>query len=386
MSEIENVMQTLTAQWYNALVTGLGLSDQSFQLYQGPNSMVTSSQPMWNIFNAVPPEAVNNYYNPTQANNFAQDYNSILSALIASSDSDFQSCMGDYYADWMSYFKTHEPTTWDATGISNLFTKWAIMNAPGKQGCVTGLTKAFINPINAAIQMFANANGSYAWNQTIDALQKALAGGASKSFRLDSLKSSSDIKHTWAKATTSIFFNIFSFGGGANYDNMSTKAFTSGLKISASFNKVTTFAAGPYAQSDPNNLILAKFNPWYNSAVLSLAYTSKDNKVWNNQSPITWEKAFGSAGFLQRMTTALVVADDISISMTSSASFSSSEQEQIMASAQAGIWPFFRVSGGGGSTSLVTFNESGQFTSVTTIPAGNPQILGILQSPMSSIF
>jgi hypothetical protein len=65
MSQVNEAMQTLTAQWYNAMVDGLGLSPEEFQLYQGPNSMVTTSQDMWNIFDAVPPASVNNYYDPS---------------------------------------------------------------------------------------------------------------------------------------------------------------------------------------------------------------------------------------------------------------------------------------------------------------------------------
>jgi len=66
---VNTAMDTLTAQWYNALVTGLGLSPDQFQLYQGPNSAMNTSQEMWNLFNAVPPKSINNYYNPSQINN-----------------------------------------------------------------------------------------------------------------------------------------------------------------------------------------------------------------------------------------------------------------------------------------------------------------------------
>lgn len=386
MSSINQAMDTLTQQWYNAMVTGLGLSNAQFQLYQGPNTMVTTSQQMWNLFNAVPPTSVNNYYDPNQSNNFSMDYGLILSALKANSDSDFQSCMGDYYSMWLTYFQNNPPTTWDAAGVANVFNKWAMIYAPGQAGCVTALTKVFINPINIANTMFASANQKYAWNQTIDALKLALASGAAKSFTFDSLTQSSDVSHTWAKGGTNVFFDIFSFGGGANYDKLSSKATTAGVKMTASFTKVTTFAAGPLAQADPNNPILSQYSPWYNSAALAQAYTINNNTVWNPQSPINWDAAFGSSGFLQRMASAIVVADGISITMTSSATYDSSEQQTITAAASAGIWPFFRANGSGGSQTTVTFNDKGQFTSNTTLALGNPQILGVIQSPMSQIF
>lgn len=385
-TSVNQAMDTLTAQWYNAVVTGLGLSPDQFQLYQGPNSAMNTSQDMWNLFNAVPPASINNYYNPSQVNNFASDYGLILSALVPSSNSSFQNCMGDYYSKWTSYFSDHDPKTWDAQGVSDLFSSWAMRNAPGQAGCVTGLTNIYINPINIAVNKFASAKEQYAWNKTVDAMKSALAGGASKSFSMNSQTASSDVEHTWANGRTSFFFDIFSFGGGGGYDQLTTKTSSAGLKIDAQFDKVTTFTAGPLAANDPNNPVLSDYSAWYESAALAKAYTTKDNTVWDKQSSTTWDKAFGSNGFLLRTTSSIVVADGITIKMTSNASYSSSERTEILAAAKVGIWPFFSASGGGGSTTDIKFNDDGSFTATTTIALGNPQILGILQSPIANSF
>ncbi|MGL6370243.1 hypothetical protein ACSZNB_11580 [Aeromonas hydrophila] len=385
-TSVNEAMDKLTAQWYNALVTGLGLSPDQFQLYQGPNSAMSTSQDMWNLFNAVPPASINNYYNPSQVNNFASNYGLILGALVPSSNSSFQNCMGDYYSKWNKYFSDHDPKTWDAQGISDLFSSWAMRNAPGQAGCVTGLTNIYINPINIAINKFASAKGQYAWNKTIDAMKSALDGGEKKYFSMNSRTASSDIRHTWANGCTSVLFDIFSFGGGSSYDNLTTKTCSAGLQIDAQFEKMTTFTAGPLAANDPNNPVLSDYSAWYESAVLATAYKTKDNTVWNNQSSTTWDKAFGDNGFLQRTTSSIVIADGITIKMTSSASFSTSERTQIQAAAHAGIWPFFKASGGGGSTTEINFNDDGSFTAITKIALGNPQILGILQSPIANSF
>lgn len=383
-------MQTLTAQWYNAVVTGLGLSPQQFQLFQGPGSTPATSQLMWNIFNAVPPNTINNYYDPSQANNFASDYDLILTALVTASDSDFQSCMGDNYGQWQDDFKAAykaDPTIIsDAAALSKYFQGWAIVNAPNDSSCVSGLTKAYINPINIANNMYDSAGGKYAWNQTVDALAKNLASGPSKSFTLDTTTQTSNTTHTWASGGASVLFDLFSFGGSGGYDDLSTKVTTAGLSIIANYQTVTTFAAGPYAIPDSNNPILAKYNPWYNSAVLAKAYTTQDNTVWNNQSTITWQKAFGPDGFLQRMATAIVAVNGISITITSDASLSTLEQTQITAAAKLGIWPFFTASGQGGFENTVAFNDQGKFSCITTCTYGNPQILGILQSSLANIF
>lgn len=386
MSAANDAMNTLTAQWYNAVVTGLQLSPDQFQLYQGPNSMASTSQDMWNIFSAVPPNSINNFYNPSQANNFASDYNLILNALTPGSDSSFQSCMGDYYSQWMTYVSANPPSPINATTLSQLFNNWAVINAPGQAGCVTALTKSFINPITYAINIFQAANGNYAFNETITTLKAALAGGAGKSFGLDTSTASSNTSHTWASGSTSVAFDLFSFGASASYDNLTTQATASALNIQVSFKKVTTFAAGPYSQKNANDPILSQYSPWFVGAVLSLAYTTQDNTVWNNQSATTWNTAFGPAGFLQRMATAIVVADGVDITITSTASFDSSDQTTITASAKTGFWPFFQAQGQGGSKNTITFNDAGQFTATTSIPAGNPQVIGVLQTSLASLY
>ncbi len=385
MSEVNEAMQDLTAQWYNALVTGLGLSSNSFQLYQGPNSMMSTSQAMWNLFNAVPPATINNYNDPASANNFSDDYSLILSSIKEGGDSSFQTCMGDFYLDWNKYLIANMPETLDVASITKVFNGWALTH-PSQAGCLSNLTKMYNNPVNLANQMLQNAGGKYPWNKTINDLQTALNGGAAKSFKMDSATASSDTNHTWAKGGVSAFFDIFSFGGSGSYDHLTQKTTTAGISIDASFQKFTTFQAGPLSQNDASDPVLSGFSPWYNGAAMALAYTTKDNTVWNNAKPTTWEKAFGTNGFVQRLTSALVVADGVEITMTSSATFSSSDQTDIEAAAKVGIWPFFSGTVSGGQTTKVTFDDAGKMTAVTSIPLGNPQIIGILQTPMSSIF
>lgn len=385
-NSIGQAMKTLTNQYYNATVAGVGLDPNNFQLYQGTGATPATSQEMWNIFNVVPPKTLTNYYDPSQTNLFANQYNLILDALITASDSDFRNCMGDYFTDWQAYFKDNFPEDYSADSVTKVFNKWAAINAPSQASCVSGLTKTFINPVNMANLAFAQANQKYAWNKTVETLKSNLASGANKSFTLDSRTESSDTTHTWAGGGTSVFFNLFSFGAGGGYDKVTTKATSAGLKLNVNFDKLTTFAAGPYAAADPNDPILTKYFPWYNSAVMSLAYGTKDNTVWNNQKPTTWEKAFGSDGFLQRMATAIVAVDGITVTMTSDASYSSSEQTQIQASAKVGFWPFFTASGSGGHTNNITFNDNGQFTATTKSAKGNPTILGVLQTSTKSAF
>jgi hypothetical protein len=76
----------------------------------------------------------------------------------------------------------------------------------------------------------------------------------------------------------------------------------------------------------------------------------------------------------------------VTITYDPTASYNSSEQQKISAAASIGFWPFFSASVQGGSTHTVTFDDSGKFTSTTTIPRGNPQVLGVLQSSLADVF
>ncbi len=383
MSEAQNAMNTLTNQWYNALVTGLSLSPENFQLYQGTESVGPTSDWLWNILDAIPPKAVNSFFNPSQANNFSQDYQAVIANLKPLSDNSFQMCMGDYYTQWLSYLKSSDcpASIFDSPDqMSAGFKKWAMINAPTKSGCAASLIQSFYNDIvTIANTMFASAQSAgkgYAYNATIDDLNNALQSAPSKKFTMNSLTESSDVSHTWASGGTSVFFDIFSFGGSSSYDKLTKVATSAGLTIAASFDHVTTLPGAPLAKVSTNP-ILSGYTPWYNSAAFSRAYGTKDNTVWKNGQP-SWDTTFGPDGNMQRAASAVVVVDGISIKMTSNTNYSSSEQTTIKGQASAGIWPFFSVKGSGGSQTTVTFSDSGAMTVEINCPAGNPQLLGVI--------
>jgi hypothetical protein len=390
MSQAQAAMQTLTQQWYNALVTGLSLSPNNFQLYQGTQPVGPTSDWLWKIFDAVPPKSVNNSYDPSQSNNFSQDYQAVIANLKPLSDNSFQNCMGDYYTNWLNYIQSPKcpSNIFDSPdAMQSAFKKWAMIYAPSQMGCSASLIQSFYNDIvTIANTMFASAQVAakgYAYNTTIADLTNAIQSAPAKNFTMDSKTQSSDVSHTWASGSTSVFFDLFDFGGGASYDNLTQEATSAGINISASFQHVLTLPGAPLAKTSTDP-ILSQYTPWYNSAALSRAYGTKDNTVWKNGLP-SWDTTFGPNGNLQRSATSLIIVDGIDITMTSATSYSSSDQQVITARASTGFWPFFSASGSGGSSTSVSFSDSGQMTVKITSPAGNPQLLGVLVSAMSEI-
>lgn len=381
-------MQTLTQQWYNALVAGLQLSPENFQLYQGTTTTGPTSEWIWNILDEIPPKSVNNYFNPDTHANFSQDYAAVIGRLKLSGSQDFQNCMGDYYNDWLDYLKSDkvpDNITEDPDVMTKTFNKWAFANAPDQAGCATYLIQSFFNDVvEIANVMFAKARKAekgYAYNVTIEQLQNDLNQSPARSFSLNSKTAKSTVDHTWAKASLAAAYDFFSFGGSSSYDRLTTTLTTAGLQIDAKFDHAVTVPGGPLAKvsTDP---ILQRYIPWYDSAAFSRAYATKDNTVWKVGKP-DWESTFGPKGNMQRVATALVVVDGINVTITSTATYSKSDQKTITAAAKGGFWPFFSASVSGGNTTAVSFSDSGSMTVKITSPAGNPQLIGVLVTPVS---
>ncbi|GAB3723433.1 hypothetical protein GCM10027594_04360 [Hymenobacter agri] len=381
-------MQTLNAQWYNAVVTGCGLDPNTFQLVQGAAPLGTTSEQLWNVFDVVPPLSVSNYFNPAQNNVFSSDYGAVINNLIPQNSNSFQNDMGDYYSAWTAYLQAQ--TTLPAGGVLALFQTWSAIHMPPDQAqtCYTDYQQVSQGVIPTAVGMWVNAGGSTgkqhkAYNATIAQLQTQIASAPSKSVSVNSSTASSDITHTWAQAEASGFFDIFDGSGSSSYDQITTAMSQAGITINASFKHLVVFAAAPLSQpsTDP---ILSQYNPWYDSAALNMAYQTPDNTVWKHTHP-TWDDTFGPTGNMLRTASALVVVDGITISMTSKVGFSSSQQTAFTAAASGGIWPFFEASGSGGWTNSTSFDAQGNVTVTSTCPAGNPNVLGVIVTPIGGV-
>jgi hypothetical protein len=386
-STAQQAMDTLNAQWYNAVVTGCGLDPSTFQLIQGNTPLGSTSEILWNMFDAVPPLSISNFFNPSQGNVFSTDYGAVINNLKEQNANKFQNDMGDYYQQWRTYLKTSP--TMPQGGILALFYNWAQMNLPPDQAqqCYTDYQQISQGAVPAAVQMWLNAGGSTggtkAYNGTIAQLQSSLQAAPSKSFTFNSSTASSDISHSWAKAEAGFLFDIFEIGGDGSYDHLTETLTAAGISMDVKFQRLASFAAGPLSKvsSDP---ILSTYQPWYSSAALNLAYQNNNNLVWNNTPP-TWDNTFGPNGNMLRTASAIVVVDGITISTTSNNSLSTQDQTTVQTAVESGIWPFFEASGSGGWHHEASFNSEGMMTVNSICPVGNPQILGVIVTPIGGV-
>lgn len=386
-STAQQAMNTLNAQWYNAVVTGCHLDPSTFQLVQGNTPLGATSEILWNMLDVVPPLSINNAFNPSQGNVFSTDYGAVLMNLKPQNANSFQNDMGDYYSQWTAYLNTNP--TMPQGGILALFNNWAQMHMSPDQAqqCYTDYEQVAQGTVPAAVQMWLNAGGSKggtkAYNATIAQLQSALLAAPGASFSLNSSTASSDISHTWANAEGGFLFDLFEIGGEGSYDHLSETLVESGLSINVQFQKLVTFSAGPLSKTSTDS-ILQNYQPWYSSAALNLAYQHNDNIVWKNTPP-SWTDTFGPSGNILRTASALIVVDGITITTMSSSSVSTSDQTTVKTAAEGGFWPFFEAEGSGGWTHNVNFDSQGIMTVDSTCPAGNPQILGVIVTPIGGL-
>jgi hypothetical protein len=382
----QQAMQTLTSQWYNAIVSNCGLDPNTFQLIQGAAPLGSTSEQLWNIFDVVPPLSVSNYYNPSQLNVFSADYGAVINNLIPQNSNKFQTDMGDYYSQWVTYLKAQ--TSLPAGGVLQLFQTWSAINMPPNQAqtCYTDYQQIAQGAIPTAVQMWINSGGAgtqKAYNATIAQLNQALPSAPSKSFVVNSSTESSDISHTWAKVEMGGFYDFFEGGASSEYDSLTMAMSQAGLSINVSFQRLLTFTAAPLSKTSTDP-ILSQYQPWYNSSALNIAYQTQDNTVWNNTHP-NWNDTFGPNGNMLRTTSGLVIADGITISMTSNTGFSSSQQTQFKAAAEFGFFPFFEASGSGGWEHNVTFDTEGNVTITSTSQLGNPNVIGAIVTPIGGV-
>jgi hypothetical protein len=393
MTAIQDAMNSLNSQWYNALTQQAKLDPSTFQLVQGNMPLGTTSEQLWNIFDAVPPRSVSTFWNPAQLSSFSQNYAGVISALIAQGQMQFQTDMGDYYTAWNDYKTTITPLPQDNAAWYKAFSSWAKANLPQSivESAISDFGTMLEDPIAVAadtlIQVsFAAKNPAvYVYTTTYEQLRQALNNGQPQAISMNSETESTDVSHTWAKAEVSGLFDIFAGEGNANYEQWTSQVIEAGLTIEVSFKKLVTLAAGPLKQPSSDG-VLRDYTPWFNSGALGEGYANNSNTVWKAGDAITWDSTFGANGNLQRYTAALVIVDGITMTLKANAGIAQGSQEEFKAATTAGVWPFFEVHGEGGWSNTSTFDDSGNVTITSTCLEGNPQILGVIVTPVTSIF
>lgn len=372
----KEAMETLYKQWYNATVSGLRLTDGTFQLLQPNSPLGATSDQLWAYYNMIPPKSLVGNLDLDGMNQFYSDYRAVVSVLRSQGGDQFRMDVGDYYDPWLQYASGLSPVP-TSEQLPGVFFNWAQIHAPSVATAGRNDLYAMDNdPIGLAQQAVGNQTGFINkvpnFLKTIQDLRTAVAQGPSGSISFDSGTESSDTSKSWADGEVAGFWDFFEAGGDADWQQTQTKTAQSRITVEVTYDHVITFGDPPGA--------------WYSSGAMGIAYQTDDNTVWVPGATPNWDSTFGPSGNMQRMIGSLIVVDGISMTLHSDAEYHSEEQEQIHAKAEAGFWPFFVAKSSGGYESRITFDSNGQMDISSTSPKGNPAVVGANVLSSESVF
>jgi hypothetical protein len=367
----------LNAGWRNQVANAMGMDPKTFQLSQGTLGLQTSdSSGLFLMADAVPPMSTTAFFDPSGKNHRSTAYNQLLHAMLPTSSSGLRAALGDQYANWIAYRNA------DTSDLSqkDLFLKWANRHLDPNQtnAAVTAFNMTLSDPINVALtnyvdpanQMtFTNSAGQSftlpIYSSTIDVAKNAIAT-SSQSAKIDYNSATADTSSTGTTVSGSAsgFYDIFSGGVDGSFTQLDQMAASSDFTIKGTINKYAT--------------IVADAGAWFDGSLVSRAYNAKGNfTIWDPTSNMgNWDSFFGPDGSLARRVSQLLLVSDYSLTVTSIASYSESQFQQIKTGAKFGIWPFFSASAEATHTKTMTHNEDGSLSVTYTLSPGLIAIWG----------
>lgn len=339
--DVTKIVNDLNAGWRNQIALQLGMDSQTFQLAQGTLGLQTSdSSGLFRMADAVPSDSTASYYNPSSAIQFATVYNAMLHALLPSSSGGLRVALGPMYANWIDY---RSADTSDLTQLE-LFTKWADKkldpNQKIKALAVYKLTLS--DPFNTAVDAYVDpANFTQfvddsskpfslpTYSSTITNAKAAVLTNGPSNFSFDSSAMDTSSNGTTVSGSASGLFDIFSGGVGASFTSLNKMAAASGFTITG--------------QVDNYGTLSVDRGGWYDASQLNRAFKNKnDNNIWDpysNQGD--WDTFFGKGGSLARRVSQMLLVTGYDITVTSKASYTTSQFQEITTTANVGFWPFF---------------------------------------------
>jgi hypothetical protein len=360
--------------FYNALSQGLGYPPGSpFQIFQPSTPLPhgTSNTTLWAYLNNIPPFSLTQNYIASGGNQFFSDYSGLLSALQAPANT-FQQDVGEACFNAFQTYINNLSTPPAPQQLPVIFRNWAILRYPSvaNKGA-SDLSAMLLEPISAGQMAIMPYQGGRPadWSLNYSDLISQLNVAPKVSFQVNSSTMNSKVTNSWTQGSNEGFFGLW--GGSHSTTSQSATFAAGGVTLTASFAHVITFSPAP--------------GNWYNSSTMGDAYSNQASPPWIRppDTTITWQNTFGSNGNMQRFAVNLIVVSEMSITVTSVATFSSADQQTIHNNSGAGLWPFYCSSSSSGASTTVSFNKEGQMTVHITSIAGVPIVIGCNVLPVA---
>jgi hypothetical protein len=385
---IDKILTDLNAGWYNTVTAAMRLDQATFVLAQGGLGLSDAdSSGLFVMSDSVPPSASVAMFEPAGTSKFSSAYSLLLSALLPETDPDaLRNALGDHYAAWTQYRQQYysDPTKVTDPQLT-VFTAWA--NAfldPGpaaraiaafQQAANTPLIHAFNALADAGNkQKFVRSDGStydlYTYTATADGARRAINQGPAAQIHYDSTTADTTLHYKTEYGASSGWLSVF--GSSSSLVELNQKAASSSFTVDGTIGHYATLPASQ--------------GGWFTSAEYNRAYNGKgDNRIWDSGSSAgSWDSFFSQPnGSLARRVNAVVLVSDYKITVTSKASYSQSDFQQIQAHSSGGFWPFPHSSSSITSTRQYQLNADGTLSVTISLPAGDIEIWGVnvLQAP-----
>lgn len=303
--------------------------------------------------------------------------------MLPETGSSLAAALGDNYTNWVEFRKAfyEENPTSDKTALE-VFESFANRLDPNvKTKAVSVFKAAAQSPRNLAFdamtnkanfQKFTSTSGQTQelpiYAPTIENAKREINLGGKIDIDFDSKAMESKLTQIQVEGAASGFYKIFSGGASGSFDKLNTKASSSSFTVKGTINKFRTVA-------------VARGN-WFgaNNVEYGRAYNAKgDNSIWDPQANSgDWDAFFGQPdGNLARRVSQLLLVSDYSITVTSKATYSQEDYEQIKTKASFGIWPFFSASASVTHTTDLKLNNAGQLETTYSLEKGLIEIWGV---------
>lgn len=380
-SDVQTIVTNLNAGWYNEVTKQLQVTDPNFQLAQGVLGLQTSdSSGLFLMADSVPQNAAVAYYDPSGLSKRSSAYQMLLAALLPETGTDLAGFLKDMYPNWLIYkvnfYKNNSATTLTPLQI---FTNWANQTLDPRQiqQAVTTFQQAASAPLNqalaamadpASMQTFVGTDQQpyklYKYSATSDAAVVAINNGGSATISFDSSSMNTTLNNTFAEGSASGHYDIFSAQASGSFEQLNTTAAQQRFTITGTINKYATLAV------DPIN--------WFNPSEFSRAYKARnDNTVWDPQANAgTWDSFFGTNGSLAGRVGEFLLVSDYEITVRSYAKYTQDDYQQIKATANVSVWPFFSASASATHTTDYSLTNEGNLVVTHKLNKGLIQIWG----------
>jgi hypothetical protein len=191
-------------------------------------------------------------------------------------------------------------------------------------------------------------------------LMSQVNAGSSAVIHFDSATADSNISSSWAKSTGSAGVGFWGEKSSSVSESLNQKASSSRITVDFAFDKIAYLAI--------------RAGGWFTQGFFADQY--RNPSKWTGGQD-AWDKVFGPSGSCQHLANQTLLVNGYTYTVTSHASYSQSDYEQITTSKETNVWPFYTSSSNSQSTQSFKLNTDQSITSTVTCKPGSLQILGM---------